>query len=289
MSNGPILVTGASGFVGRHVLARAGERGMEVVASEGDLRDTDVVRALVDRVQPSAVVHLASGPRSSRRPLDSLADEIRMAGNLLTAAGTATVLIPGSASQYGMRRAEPLPENVPTEPLSAYGAIKCAVERAVTAPPLQADATVVFARCFNVLGPGQGLDAPIPSWAAQLARGETTLRTGNLDVVRDFLDVRDVADAFLDLVTSGFAGIVNVGSGLPVSLRTVVDELIAQSGTGATVELDGTLVRAHDPPYVVADIARLRGATGFIPQHTLNGSLADVLAEWRERTTAGAT
>lgn len=289
MSNGPILVTGASGFVGRHVLARAGERGMEVVASEGDLRDTDVVRALVDRVQPSAVVHLASGPRSSRRPLDSLADEIRMAGNLLTAAGTATVLIPGSASQYGMRRAEPLPENVPTEPLSAYGAIKCAVERAVTAPPLQADATVVFARCFNVLGPGQGLDAPIPSWAAQLARGETTLRTGNLDVVRDFLDVRDVADAFLDLVTSGFAGIVNVGSGLPVSLRTVVDELIAQSGTGATVELDGTLVRAHDPPYVVADIARLRGATGFTPQHTLNGSLADVLAEWRERTTAGAT
>jgi nucleoside-diphosphate-sugar epimerase len=288
MSSGPILVTGAEGFVGRHVLGRAAARGVEAVASEGDLRDTDAVRALVGRVQPSAVIHLAAGPRSSRRPLDTLADEIRMAGNLLVAAGEATVLIAGSAAQYGMRRAEPLREDVPTEPLSAYGAVKCAVERAVTAPPLQADASVVFARCFNIVGPGQGLDAPIPSWAAQLADGATTLRTGNLDVVRDFLDVRDVADAFLDLVTSGFAGIVNVGSGIPVTLRAVVDELIAQSGTNAKVERDPALVRAQDPPFIVADVARLRSATGFIPGHALNDSLADVLAEWRDRSAADA-
>jgi GDP-4-dehydro-6-deoxy-D-mannose reductase len=117
----------------------------------------------------------------------------------------------------------------------------------------------------------------------------TTLRTGNVDVVRDFLDVRDVADAFLDLVAGGFAGVVNVGSGVPVTLRAVIDELIAQAGTAAELRPDAALMRRQDPPHVVAEVALLRRATGFTPRFALGDSLADVLAEWRERSTVDAS
>jgi nucleoside-diphosphate-sugar epimerase len=265
----PILVTGASGFVGRHVLARAAARGVEALASAGDLRDPGVAREQLRRVRPAAVIHLAGGPGAD--------GEVVMARNLLAEADGATVLIAGSAAQYGMGAPHPLAEDAPTVPLTAYGEVKCAVERAVLAEP----GRVIAARCFNIVGPGQRRDAPIPAWAGQLAAGATTLRTGNLEVVRDFLDVRDVADALLDLVASDFTGVVNVGSGVPVRLRAVVDELIARSGADVTVETDPALVRAQDPPYVVADVARLRRVTGFAPRYVLSESLADVLAEWR--------
>jgi GDP-4-dehydro-6-deoxy-D-mannose reductase len=276
-----ILVTGAGGFVGRHVLSRAADRSLEAVASRGDLRDADAVRTLFARVRPDAVIHLASGLKRTV----VAGDEVRMAVNVLAAARGAMVLIAGSAAQYGMAQERPLAEDAPTEPLTPYGAAKCAVERAALAAP---GAHVVFARAFNIVGPGQPSEAPIPSWAAQLAAGVRTLRTGDLDVVRDFIDVRDMADAFLDLVECGFVGVVNVGSGVPVKLRAVVEELVLQSGTGATVEADPALRRAQDPPYVVADTALLRRLTGFATHHTLRESLADVWAEWRPRYTASA-
>ena len=93
-----ILVTGATGFLGRHVMARAAERGHEPVASEGDLRDADAARTVIERIRPDALVHLASGPRTA----DAVADAVAMARNVLVAAGAATVLIPGSAAQYGI-------------------------------------------------------------------------------------------------------------------------------------------------------------------------------------------
>jgi nucleoside-diphosphate-sugar epimerase len=265
----PILVTGASGFVGRHVLARAAARGVEALASEGDLRDPGVVQALLRRLRPGAVIHLAGGPAAD--------GEVLMVRNVLAEADGAPVLLAGSAAQYGMGAPHPLAEDAPTAPLTPYGAVKCAVEQAA----LAAGAHAIVARTFNVVGPGQRRDAPIPAWAGQLAAGATTLRTGNLEVVRDFLDVRDVADALLDLVASDFSGVVNVGSGVPVKLRAVVDELIARSGAEVAVEQDPALFRAQDPPYVVADIARLRRVTGFAPRYALGDSLADVLNEWR--------
>jgi GDP-4-dehydro-6-deoxy-D-mannose reductase len=96
-----------------------------------------------------------------------------------------------------------------------------------------------------------------------------------------------VADAFLDLVCSDFSGVVNVGSGAPVTLRTVVDELIALTARDIEVEVDPALVRASDPPKVVADITLLRGAIGFEPRVSLRDSLADVFDEWRQRSATG--
>jgi GDP-4-dehydro-6-deoxy-D-mannose reductase len=295
MLKGPILVTGAAGFVGGHVVARARERGLEALATTGDLRDAAVATQAIAGASPAAVIHLAAPPRtgggSRWGPLE---DELRMAGNVIQTVGAhapeAPVLIPGSAGQYGLGSAEALGEDAPTHPVSAYGAIKCALEMACTADALRGGVRTIWTRSFNHIGPGQGLDAPVPSWARQLVEieraGSGTLRTGALDVVRDFLDVRDVANAYLDLVASDAAGVVNVGSGEGVTLSEIVERLVAGTRAEVTVERDPNLTRSVDPPVIVADVTRLHELTGWERHILLEQSITDVLADWRARLDA---
>jgi GDP-4-dehydro-6-deoxy-D-mannose reductase len=293
----PILITGASGFVGSHVLARAQERGMRAVASTGDLRKAEAAHEVLSTHRPGAIIHLAScrHHHQTTGPWGLLRDELQMLSNVLSAAAetvpSAPVLIPGSASQYGLAGPDPVPESAPTVPVNDYGAVKCVLERAALLAPLARGVRVIWARSFNFVGPGQGLDAPVPSWARQIVeadrRGGGCLHTGNLAVVRDFLDVRDVGDAYLALVNSDAQGPINVGSGRPVRLQEVVDALLASAHVQVTVEADDSLRRSQDPAFVVADITRLRQLTGWQPTISLRQSVTDVLEEWRERVSRG--
>ena len=276
-----VLVTGAGGFVGSHAVERARARGLDVATTEGDLRDPAVAAAAVAAARPSAVLHLAAGPRSGPDAWELLQDELRMAANVFRAVSShapgAVVLVPGSAGQYGLASAEPLSEDAPSEPVSPYAAMKCVLERACLSAPLRGAARAIWACTFNIVGPGQGLDAPVPSWAKQTREGRV-VRTGNLDNVRDFLDVRDVADAYLDLVATGYEGRVNVGSGVGVLLRDVLNALLAAAGGDFEHVEEPGLRRAVDPPVVVADIARLRSLTSWAPRYTLDDSLRDLLS-----------
>jgi GDP-4-dehydro-6-deoxy-D-mannose reductase len=265
---------------------------MAVAASRGDLREPERALEAVAGASPTAVIHLAARERGATDDAwEVLADELRMAGNLLTAvselAPEARVLIPGSAGQYGAGGSEPLREDAPLAPLSPYGASKCVLEAACTASPLRRRVRVVWARSFNLVGPGQGLDAPIPAWAHQVAQAELAgggaVRAGELSVVRDVLDVRDAADAYLDLLAAGAEGVVNVGSGVPVALREVMTTLLELTAVPVEVQLDESLRRAVDPPVVVADTTRLRELTGWAPRIRLRDSLRDVIEEWRAR------
>jgi len=265
-----------------------------VQVAEGDLRDRATAAALA-AAHPRAVVHLAASPRRpAPDPWLSIADDLTMAGSLLSAlaehAPDAPVLIAGSAAQYGMAHAAPLRESDPLVPASAYGAAKCVLERACTSTALNGGLRVIWARSFNHIGPGQGPDAPAGQWARRLAAGEgdgaTTLRTGALDVVRDFLDVRDVADAYLALVRSPAEGPVNVCSGVATTLREVAELFAELAAAEVTIERDPALERALDPPVVVGDPARLRALTGWVPRHELADSVGELLAECR-RELAG--
>ncbi len=135
MIRGRVLITGGSGFVGRHLVEGARLQGIRFSVAEGDLRRPDIAEAAVERARPAAVVHLAWLPPSSSSTIwQALIENLRMAWNLLAAVRRvspgATVLIPGSAAQYGMASRELLREDAPTRPVSAYGALKCALEAA---------------------------------------------------------------------------------------------------------------------------------------------------------------
>jgi GDP-4-dehydro-6-deoxy-D-mannose reductase len=279
-----LLVTGARGFVGRNVLARALDAGLDARAAEGDLRDAAGVDEQLAATRPAAIVHLAATRRGGD-PWRALGDDLAMAAAILGAVGRhvpgAAVLVAGSAAQYGMGAPRPLTEDVPTVPLTHYGAVKCVLERAVTAAPLQGSARVVFVRSFNHIGPGQGTDAPAAQWARQASEAEVagggTIRTGNLDVVRDFLDVRDVADAYLALARSQAQGVVNVCSGIGVSLRDVLALIARAASVDVHIEQDPALARSVDPPHVVGDPTRLRELTGWTPQIGLEQSVTDLM------------
>jgi GDP-4-dehydro-6-deoxy-D-mannose reductase len=286
-----LLVTGSRGFVGRHVLARATARGVSAVTAAGDLRDPAAAGDAVTAAAPRAVVHLAGTPHARRRedPWAALTDDLRMVANLLQAvarhAPGAPVILAGSAAQYGRGLDRPLREDDPTAPLSAYGMGKDLVERAALGPGTSLGVRVVAVRAFNHCGPGQGLDAPAAQWARQLAEarnaGGGVLHTGDLAVHRDFLDVRDVADAYLALALDApeAAGVVNVCSGEAVRLERVVALLVEAAGVEVAVDRDPALVRTDDPPFVVGDPSRLQALTGWRPRVPLSQSLADQLAE----------
>lgn len=284
-----LLVTGATGFVGAWVMERAAHAGVRACAAAGDLREPAVAERVVSEINPGAVIHAAAAPRDAR-PWVSLGTDLTMAGNVLQAvarhAPQAPVLIPGSAAQYGMGSPGALTEDDPTVPVSAYGAAKCVLEQAVFADPLRRGVRVIWARSFNLIGPRQRADAPAAQWARQIVSAERAgggrLRTGRLDVVRDFVDVREVSDAYIALVrAAGASGVFNVCSGVPTPLRTLAQTMIDAALRPVSLELDPELRRRIDPPRVVGDPGRLHALTGWAPSIALAESVREMLDESR--------
>jgi GDP-4-dehydro-6-deoxy-D-mannose reductase len=154
-------------------------------------------------------------------------------------------------------------------------------ELAALAAPLRGPARVIWTRSFNHVGPGQPPSAPVGGWVAQAVAaeraGDGAIRTGRLDRYRDFLDVRDVAAAYLDLVASDASGAVNVCSGRPAQLGEVAARVAELCAADVAIETDPELVRDVDPESVVGDPALLETLTGFRPKYDLRRSIEDAL------------
>lgn len=313
-----LLVTGASGFVGRHLLRALAERGdVSVHAAHGgegtpawaaeeapgaawlslDLTSGASVEEAVRRARPDAAIHLAAQSSvggSFRDPLGTW--EVNATGTLrlLRALGAGRrVLVAGSSEVYGAAPPEeqPLREEAPLRPASPYAASKAAAEAVALQMVRAGESHAIVTRSFNHTGPGQDARFALPSFARQLAevaagRGEPALRVGNLSPRRDFLDVRDVARAYLVLLDRGEAGgVYNVCSGEAHALRELVETMVALSGTEARIEVDPARVRPVDLPLLVGDASRLR-ALGWAPEIPLRRTLEDLLAAEREAADA---
>lgn len=277
--------------MGRHVTSRALSAGWDVNVVHGDLSDEGTADRAVAAARPAAVIHLAAP--SGNTAMDSwkaLHVEMAMMGGLLRAvrerAPEAAVLAVGSAAQYGAGLSRPLTEDDAAEPLSAYGARKSVLERAFTSSPLTAGVRTVWCRSFNHAGPGQRADAPVGSWSRQLVAadraGGGVIRTGRLTVVRDILDVRDIADAYLALVAvPDIKGVFNVCSGRPVTLSQVAELVQNEATSPVTLEYDPALERAVDPPYIVGNPLRLRRLTGWEPRIPLEQTIRDAVVAVR--------
>jgi GDP-4-dehydro-6-deoxy-D-mannose reductase len=317
-----VLLTGISGFAGPTVAATLLAAGHEVhgvvrgdpdrprVAAlglpPGALRRGDVTdRAGMDRLlaelAPDAVLHLAAFsfvPAAEGDP--PAAYEVNLGGTLaiLTAVRArvpqARVLIVTSAEVYGAARREELPvdEETPLRPLTVYGASKAAADLAAAQWSRAYGLSVVRARPFNHTGPGQHAAFVCSALARQVAlieagRQPPVLRVGNVDVVRDFSDVRDIAAGYAALLERGRLGeAYNLCSGEGVS----VNELIALLRTHARVPLrarsEPALRRDNEVERMVGSRARATRDTGWEPRIPLSDTLAALLDDWRVRVTA---
>jgi GDP-4-dehydro-6-deoxy-D-mannose reductase len=258
-----------------------------------DVTDPAAVDAQVVRVAPDAIVHLAaqsSVAASWRDPgltyrVNFLGSQAIL-GAALRHAPRARLMLIGSADQYGSSPpgAAPLDESAPLRPRSPYARTKAAADL-LGAGYARRGLDVVRVRAFNHTGPGQSDAFVVSSFARQAAeiacgRRAPELRVGNLDSVRDFLDVDDVVDAYARLLDPGVPpGAYNVASGAGVRIGDLLDQLLACAGIAPRIEVDPERMRPLDVS--VGNSDRLRAATGWAPGIPLARSLERLLAHWR--------
>lgn len=301
------LVTGGLGFVGRHLVAHLVECGDEVVTLDRqadlsvDITDGPAVAAALADVAPAAVYHLAGWAdvgASWSDPLAVLRVNAEGTLNVLEAcrrAGVERVLSVASADVYGMVREDELPltEASPLRPTSPYAASKVAADALAHQAFLGHGVGVVRVRPFNHLGPGQSEAFVAPALAARIARAERDgleeIRVGNLTARRDFTDVRDVVRAYRLLVERGEPGeVYNLCHGTDVAVQDLADSLVAMAERRVRLVPDPSLMRPVDLPVLRGDASRLRAATGWTPEIPLEQTLADLLADMRERVASEA-
>lgn len=305
-----VLVTGAGGFVGRHVLHCLEQRGADVFALSRKPRtasgaehwlvlerpqDGGAVAACVQRVAPDVIVHLA-GVSSAPDPQALYDANVVFAANLLDAAWAlprpARVLVAGSAAEYGAvpEALQPVQEDTPCRPDTAYGVSKLAQ----TGHALLARSRglpVCVARVFNPVGAGMPATLALGSFAEQIAAMGPqggVLNTGDLDAVRDFMDVRHTAALLVDLATdhAGTVDIVNVCSGQGHNLQALTQRLAQIAGIPVTVRRDPARHGNSNVRAFVGHPGRLR-SLGLSPgAGDMDEVLAAVLASARERHAA---
>ena len=308
-----VLVTGADGFVGRHLVRHLLRQGDEVVAARrpgGDdapladptlagtrwvaleLTDADSVRAVAEPAV-DAVVHLAGVSSNVEALADpeaawqtNLLGVVRLVGALAQGrpSGSAgpVVLLVSSAEVYGRGEARPRREDDAPAPLTPYAASKAAAELAGLEVWRRTGLRVVIARPFQHSGPGQSTRFVVPAFAERLraarASGATAVPTGSLAPVRDLLDVRDVVAAYRLLLERGVPGtIYNVARGEGTALSEIFARLARLLEFEAAAVPDPALARTTDIPHLVGDAGRLRRATGWAPVRTLDDMLRDIV------------
>jgi len=293
------FVTGASGFVGTHLVAHLGDEGDDVIApghdGDGvDVTDAAAVRERIGDERPDAVYHLAALSHvgeSWSDPQRFLRVNAEGTLNVLRAAeeaGVERVLVVGSADEYGkVDPAEtPLTEDAPLRPMTPYGASKVAADYLALQAFLGRGLATLRTRSFNHTGPGQSDRFVVSAFARRVveasAGGVKELKVGSLEPVRDFSDVRDVVRAYRLLVERGTPGeAYNVSSGRGRSVHDILDRLLALAETEVEVVPDPELVRPVEVPVLVGDNSKLRRDTGWEPAYDLDATLTAVLDSWR--------
>lgn len=302
-----VLITGASGFAGPHLVRACEEAGDRVIAvsrSTGvDLTDAAAARAIVRASEPDVVHHLAglaSVGGSWEEPERWLQVNSVMALNLLEAVRTeapgARVVLVSSGQVYGRPRHLPVGEDGALAPESPYAVAKATVDLLGGMYAETHGLWIIRARAFNHAGPGQSADYIVASLARQVAAvqgadGACRIVTGNADARRDFTDVRDVVEAYRALAATAEPGVYNVCSGRSTSVAELVALAGAAAGCEVEHEVDPALVREHELMDVRGSHAALTAATGWEPTITLEQTLADTVQWWvgeldRERGAA---
>ncbi len=281
------LVTGGSGFVGTWLQAALQEAGHDVVApssGDWDVRDTDSSRRWLKEAAPDQVFHLAARTRFSQvEAAPTAAWEVQVTGtrNLLDAVAThaprARLVLVSSCHVYGLPQSSPVGEDHPLAATRAYGKSKVAQEDVLRTSTSKVD--WVIARPFHLTGPGQPEAFAPADWAAQAAAGVDPIAVGNLQLTRDYLDVRDCVQGLLLLAEKGATGqAYNLCSGEGMALS----EVFRAVAPGCTSQERGERLRPEDPASLIGDPRRAI-SLGWSPEIPLAQSFSDLVQAARSR------
>jgi GDP-4-dehydro-6-deoxy-D-mannose reductase len=318
-----VMITGIAGFCGSYLAElllekgqavigiereRAGLANLEVILDDIDLRRVDVrspdqVRQLLAEVRPDEIYHLAAVTKLPPKGGYQALYEVNVIGtiNLLEAVCAegldCTVLIAGSSAEYGSVTPDenPVCESQPFRPVTHYAISKVAQGLAGYRYWAAAGLKIIRTRAFNIIGPRQSPELVGSAFAQQVARierglGEPVIEVGNLEARRDFVDVRDVAQAYRLIVARGEPGkVYNVCSGRARSICSLLEELVSLSTVpGIEIRQDPSRFQTADVPIQVGDYGRLYRQTGWQPQIPFSNSLQALLDYWRGQSVEEA-
>jgi GDP-4-dehydro-6-deoxy-D-mannose reductase len=310
-----VLVTGAGGFVGPHLVKELIQAGHEVGAVDrdplcsqklegaclfqADLLNEKAVDGVLVGFRPDSIIHLAGWShvgRSWHEPAMALRLNVVATVELYQEFSRqlgdrkGRFLFASSADVYADTTPDKLPYTEQSEviPTSPYAVSKYAAEMALGVMRSDSSADVLIARPFNHIGPGQSPQFVCPSFAQQIAEIEAgerdVLRHGNLGTKRDFLDVRDVVRAYRLILEQGNDGDTFViASGKSQTIESLVHQMFELAGIAPRMEPNPELMRPHDPPERCGSPALLNKVTGWTSEYTLDKTLLDILNEARER------
>jgi GDP-4-dehydro-6-deoxy-D-mannose reductase len=293
------LITGANGFVGTHLMRHLRESGDEVygIDRERDVTNERSMGEVFDWFRPDVTYHLAALTHvgeSWDHPSEFTRVNVGGTRCVLAAAFAAvpasTTVLVSSSEVYGVTRPEdqPLREGLAVAPVNPYSTSKVEAERAARDAVQSRGQRVVIARPFNHLGPGQSTTFVVPALITRLLdaleHGEESIPVGDLSTRRDFSDVRDVVRAYRLLAERGVSGeAYNVASGKDVAVRDIAAQLVEELAPSITLVVDPALLRPVEVPVSRGSYAKLRAATEWTPLIPLSTTLADVVADLRER------
>ena len=276
-----ILVTGADGFTGKYFTAEALKNGHEIIALKSNLNDLALLKQEVLSVVPDAVVHLAAISFVGHYNDDefyqvNVIGTLNLLNALLQSCTTPPrVLLASSANIYGLPDIEMIDESVIAAPVNHYAVSKLAMEFMVKT--YFDKLPIVITRPFNYTGAGQHENFLIPKLVTHFKRGEKVIELGNLDVSRDFSDVRDVAASYLSLLESNSSSIVvNICSGHAIALRDAINMMNIIAGYEIEVKVNPAFVRANEIPRLCGNNDYLKKLINFSPKYTFDQTLTSM-------------
>ncbi len=309
-----ILITGAAGFVGGHLLRAFAAHGHRLAAIDlgvaplfeelsvsfhhADLLDGETVRKILREEKPDAIVHLAAianVPFAWKHPAKTMAVNVGGTVTLLEAmveaAPEAKLLTIGSSDAYGLtaKCGKPLTEDMPCDPQNPYSISKLCAEQIAMQLAQKYNLNVIAARSFNHFGPGQKPGFVVSDFASQIAaieRGEQepVLSVGDLTAARDFTYIDDIIAAYVALTEKNvFTGIYNVCSGKPRTIEEVLQSLLDLADKEIEVRKDPAKIRPSEVTFFVGNGNKLQAATGWKPVTDFRSGLEKTLAYWWEQ------
>lgn len=292
-----VLVTGATGFVGRAALAALHLRGHDVVGASRtaderanvvacDLLDPAQVDALIETHRPTHLLHLAWDVTHGRY-WAAPSNLVWLRASLLllerfVAAGGRRAVVAGTCAEYNWSYGYCSEDVTPYAPATLYGVAKAALRDVMTGFSAEQGLSAAWGHVFFPYGPGESAQRLVGGTISSLLRGEPARCSAGTQL-RDYQHVADTGDALAALLCSDVVGAVNIASGQPVAVATVVTEIARQLGCPELLQLGALPSRPGDPPLVVGDVRKLTEQVSWKPRFGLQAGIADTIAWWRDR------